>query len=431
MIRRINRPVSWLFVGLAAINLVACNEDDKKELLPPEEIKLNDNYTTTRSTVLIIKPEVTGYEAAAYKWSLTQTPEGAVDSLISEELELEFITIQPGTYALNLEVTQAGEKEDFAIDVLVEQEAEAFSPYLAEVLDYLPGVGQFVNKLPSYEEGDTQASMIAKTSDLLAGEDASMITLGGFGGYVTFRFDHTVANLPGKRDFRVKGNAFGAASNPQPDAPFGGSCEPGVIMVAYDKNQNGEADPEEWYEIAGSAHHSVSSEAWYCLGKAAGNDLDIIPGYEITYFRPTEEPDQAIEEYIRWEDNQGNSGFKVKNAFHRQSYFPAWIEGDSYTLKGTRLPENGIDESGQGNYYVLYGFGFGYADNYPNAHDNSAIDIAWAVDAEGNPVHLPGVDFVRVHSGVNQENGWLGECSTEIAGAEDLHLLGEVIDSEK
>ena len=71
MIRRINRPVSWLFVGLAAINLVACNEDDKKELLPPEEIKLNDNYTTTRSTVLTIKPEVTGYESAAYKWSLT------------------------------------------------------------------------------------------------------------------------------------------------------------------------------------------------------------------------------------------------------------------------------------------------------------------------------------------------------------------------
>ncbi len=47
-----------------------------------------------------------------------------------------------------------------------------------------------------------------------------------------------------------------------------------------------------------------------------------------------------------------------------------------------------------------------------------------AVDANGKKVHLPGVDFIKIYTGVNQENGWLGECSTEITGIEDLHVLG-------
>lgn len=420
---KIKFSVKWLFACLVAISVVACSDDDTV----PDEIKLNGSYTIVRSTVLSINPDIVGYENAAYKWVITQTPEKAVYSLNYETEYLEFIAVTAGAYKLNLEVNNGGSVENFPVEVTVKQEANAFSPYISQVIDYLPGVGQFVNKLPVYKEGDTHTSMIAKTNDLLVGEASSMITLGGFGGYVTFRFDHTVANIPGERDFRIKGNAFGAAANPEPNAPYGGSCEPGVIMVAYDKNKNGEADEDEWYEIAGSSHESVASEPWYDLGVKNGNDMQLISGYEITYYRPEEEPNQPTAEYIKWKDNQGNSGYKEKNMFHMQSYFPSWIEGDSYTLKGTRLPENGIDESGQGNYYVLYGFRFGYVDNYPNNHENSAIDIAWAVDVDGNSVHLPGVDFVKVYCGVNQENGWLGECSTEVAGAEDLHLLEAVV----
>ena len=36
------------------------------------------------------------------------------------------------------------------------------------------------------------------------------------------------------------------------------------------------------------------------------------------------------------------------------------------------------------------------------------------------PVHAEG-------QWVNQENGWLGECSTEISGVNDLHVLKEDI----
>ena len=44
------------------------------------------------------------------------------------------------------------------------------------------------------------------------------------------------------------------------------------------------------------------------------------------------------------------------------------------------------------------------------------------MDNNRQPVSLDFVDFVRVYSGLNQTVGALGETSTEVSGAEDLHL---------
>ena len=52
------------------------------------------------------------------------------------------------------------------------------------------------------------------------------------------------------------------------------------------------------------------------------------------------------------------------------------------------------------------------------------IDIDWAVDANGNAVKLPGVDFVRIYTGVNQTNGILGENSTEVVRVVNTHSVG-------
>lgn len=308
---------------------------------------------------------------------------------------------------------------------------ENATAYVTRVLDFMPAVGQFTNTMPGYEEGDTQETMNAKVLAAIGHNNKGLISLGGYGGYVTVGFDHTIENKAGLRDFRVLGNAFYSGGNPNSEAPVGGSCEPGIIQVAYDKNRNGKPDADEWYEIAGSAHRDATKEAWYALAKEKGCDVNLYAGYELTYYRPAKEPTTAEEkeQYIRWEDNKGNSGFKAMNAFHSQPYFPQWFKGDKLTFRGTCLPQNGIDESGQGNYFVLYKFQFGYADNEVNAKDDAAIDIDWAVDSQGQPVHLPGVDFIKIYTGVNQENGWLGECSTEISGVEDLHVLGVEIES--
>ncbi|MCA1747107.1 MAG: T9SS type A sorting domain-containing protein, partial [Bacteroidales bacterium] len=46
-----------------------------------------------------------------------------------------------------------------------------------------------------------------------------------------------------------------------------------------------------------------------------------------------------------------------------------------------------------------------------------AFDISWAVDADGNYIELDRIHFVKVHTGVMDGAGWLGQISTEITGA--------------
>ena len=130
-----------------------------------------------------------------------------------------------------------------------------------------------------------------------------------------------------------------------------------------------------------------------------------------------------LREYIKWTDSDGIVGYIAKNIYHTQAYYPMWIDDEVIEFSGSRLPDNGVDQSGSGSYYILYSFDWGYADNHPNEFDDlNSFDIAWAVDHSGNPVHLPGVDFIRVYTGVNQYCGWIGETSTEICRGQDLHI---------
>ena len=284
--------------------------------------------------------------------------------------------------------------------------AKGRSPYVTKVLEYRPAPGQFVNEMPEYAEGDTQEDMNAKALAAIGNDARGVITLGGYGGYVVCGFDHTIENVPGEADFKVLGNAFynggtpaGGTSRP------GGSCEPGIVMVAYDRNRNGQPDVDEWYELAGSEH-----------GKP-----ETMKGYEITYKR------QAGETLadIPWTDNKGGAGYIERNEYHSHDYWPQWIEGGELAFGGTLLPPNAVDESGTGTYWVLYAYDWGYADNRLNTEDGSDFDIGWAVDDDGNHVDLPGVDFIKIYTGVNQQCGWVGETSTEVVGITDLHLLNE------
>lgn len=161
--------------------------------------------------------------------------------------------------------------------------SEGATAYITKVLDYMPAVGQFTNVYPQYEEGDTQEIMNQKALEAIGNNKKGMISLGGFGGYVVVGFDHTIKNKKGYRDFRVLGNAFYSNANPDPNAPKGGSAEPGIIMVAYDRNHNGVPDDDEWYEIAGSSYTDCKNEAWYDKAVAAGNDVNTYHNYEITY----------------------------------------------------------------------------------------------------------------------------------------------------
>lgn len=383
-----------------ATSLAGCTAD-----IPTVSLGIDDVYHVERMKKL---PLASAFTGAGYRWTLHRSE--AADSVISTARDCIFIAAREGKYSLTFEVidSETPYVHDFTVNVYHEE--IEYSPYISRVYEYCPAPGQFVNEMPRYEEGDTYADILQKAEDCISGTNDIMISLGAYGGYVTFGFDHTVMNGPGY-DFRIWGNAFYELT--QPDKK-GGSAEPGIVMVSYDANCNGLPD-DEWYELAGSEYKNPAT----------------LHDYTITYRRPG--PDHAPvpgddgfltdTEYIPWTDSTGDSGFVARNSFHSQDYWPKWIEGDRLSFTGTRLPRNAVDLSGDGSYYVLYSYPWGYADNHPNDYaDLNSFDISWAVDRSGNPVILPGVDFVRVFTGVNQYCGWLGETSTEISRAQDLHI---------
>lgn len=351
--------------------------------------------------------------------------------VISQEKNLKYISETIGEQIFKLVVTQGSISYDYykTVDFIfptVEDPDRSSSPYISKVLDYLPAVGQYVGSIPVYVDGDTQESMNQKVLESIGGKDDGLVTLGGYGGYVVVGFDHTIVNKEGLCDFRVYGNAFNSETETNSGAK-GGSSEPAIIMVAYDLNQNGEPDADEWYEIAGSSHRDVTSEPWLTYAEQSGLDVNFYSNYSITYTRESKESTT-----FTWSDNKGESGELAAVGMYAQPKFPEWIDSNEITFSGSRLPQNGINEPVDGSTasnYVLYCFNYGYADNAMNSEDASAIDISWAVDSNGNAVNLPGVDFIKIYTGVNQFNGLLGDCSSDIAGVGDLHLLGEEIDS--
>lgn len=390
-----------LFAAAAATMLCACEQEAENV-----SSGLEDYYYIERMRKLRLSP---AYSGNSYRWTM-KTADGR-DSLLSTDREYIFLAREEGKYNLTFELEdgERGFKHSFPVTV-VHEETE-YSPYTAHVYEYRPAPGQFVNTMPIYEEGDTEEIMRQKAEDDLVND--VMITLGAYGGYVTFAFDHTVVNAEGEYDFMIKGNSF-YSDIPDYAEKKGGSSEPGIVMVAFDRNFNGRPDEDEWYELAGSEYYKPET----------------LKGYSITYRRPGDHipvPDMTgtltDTQYIQWTDNSGGEGYVAKNMYHTQSYYPEWIAEESLTFNGTLLPPNGIDESGFGMYYVLYSYPWGYADNHPNdLTDLNSFDIGQAVDKQGRKVHLPGIDFVRVYTGINQYCGRLGETSTEISRARDLHL---------
>lgn len=329
-------------------------------------------------------------------------------------------------------------------------------PYITKVYGFMPAPGQFVNNTPLYEAGEPLDSIMARVSRAICGyttittdevemPDGSIITvndttitakpgmisLGSFGGYVVFGFDHPVVNVEGEYDMQIFGNGFQANNT----TTSGGSSEPGIVMVSRDVNSNGVPD-DPWYELAGSEYNNPKTQKHFT----------------ITYYKPDDSQfgplgmNQYHDQYIRWTCNSVDSlqeGYIRKNYWHTQSYWPQWVEGETLTFEGTKLPCNAVDQSGVGNYWVQSFYDWGYVDNRSDEHYgygtnatniapenlNKGFKIDWAVDDEGNPKVLKKIDFVKVYCAMLQDCGWIGEESTEVCGAVDLHPEA-VADSE-
>lgn len=240
------------------------------------------------------------------------------------------------------------------------------------VHEYSPAMGQFVNLLPKYQEGFTEADMCREAEQYLTA--GSPITLGGFGGYVTFSVGRSIKNQIGY-DFRILGNAFRQASEEGEDAEYGNS-EPGAVWVSRDDNGNGKPD-DSWYELAGSDYSLPTT----------------VRGYKKTWHK---------------------SDTTLNNPYHTQPYYPQWRQDTAFTVQGTLLAPAARQKDGVWAQRIR---DYGYADNKPNTDiAGTSFDIDWAVDEQGRKVKLDRCDFVRVMTAVDEHYPMIGELSTEVAG---------------
>lgn len=259
------------------------------------------------------------------------------------------------------------------------------------VMEYLPAPGQFINdKASGFENVKSMEAACEYARKRLSAYN--YVSLGAYGGYITVKAPKSISNTGGY-EFSIAGNAFDSSS------------EPGIVWVMRDENGNGLPD-DTWYELKGS---------WY--GKE-GYEKD----YSVTYFRP-----EGNGQDVRWEDNRGASGYvKWNGTFHSQDfYYPEWVRADSYTLTGSRLPARSFQETVTGNWYNE-SFEWGYADN--DGDESEIVNIAGktvqknyfrlsdAVDKDGKPASLPGIDFIKVQTAINGTAGVIGENSTEVCG---------------
>ena len=261
---------------------------------------------------------------------------------------------------------------------------------------YLPAPGQFVN---TNDWGSNPETTLTNNGG---------VTLGAFGGSIVYRFDEPIVNDPSNPygvDFIVFGNVF--SNSDGSSAP--GASEPASVMVSN--------DGETWYELAGSLYYEDST----------------LRNVTVTYTNSDTTFAGAVD--IPWTDSLGNSGAVLKNSYHSQPYYPNPTyysqyqngvgKNSTYTVESVSFTGSRIQRGTQPV--------FGYGDNHyspTNGRDNTAsnpyksehlmdcngdgFDIAWAVDANGLPVALDSVKYVKIYNPNLADGGATGEVSPEI-----------------
>ncbi len=185
------------------------------------------------------------------------------------------------------------------------------------------------------------------------------ICLGGFGGYMTFAFDTPIVNDPNNPygiDFIVYGNGFG-------------NSEPGNVLVSQ--------DGVTWYTLAGSMHYELTTD-WNKSAK-------LINGSTV----------QAVQ--IATDESGTANVSPLLPIYGYMDNYPcsenANAEG-SYDV--TAVPGNPYDKRVERNSIIGDGF-----------------DLTWAVDANGKPVELDGIAYIRVQNAVDLTTGF-GTTSPEM-----------------
>lgn len=343
----------------------------------PIAISITGQLAVSMCDVIDINPTVTGpdrddYE---YEWSIG-------DSVIGKKRDLSFISPQAGTYALTLR-TSAGKQSTTAASTITVNAVQLVKNAYT-VLEYAPAPARnhnwsIIGHAEFWDLGDEYPlpynDFLAKASAVRKTNAGAALILGSWGGYATFKFDHTVANVPGKPDLEL------SATYSNRDLP--------AVYVAYDRNKNGQPDDNEWYEIKNDDY-----------------GLEDIPDYEITFtYDRTETDARRIYTYFDWKDNQTDPGPAQGEILTNKTFSSGMTMGGTFSTKGF-FPGLYMPDVSTKQVAILAGWknafsrkGKRIARNLSGAVSFSQklnIDIDLAVNEKGESVPLPGIDFVKI-----------------------------------
>lgn len=288
---------------------------------------------------------------------------------------------------------------------------------------YLP-VGQFATGSGWGAIGTSSNSL--SSPKFVGGYTATGVSLGMLGGYVQFDMDTTpitnnVKNPYGV-DFIIYGNAFD------------GNPEAGSVQVSE--------DGITWYELAGSRYYDSGTTrnitvtyinmpaanmglngAFTSAGVyASRNYTGSISGATWTRMGVVGWwPEYGSPEYY---GNVYNDG-AVKTTTNTP--YAVWSTVSGYNLitykNVTEVPDSNLNGFYQFGYFdvTANGTSYGnavnpYATYISTKTGGDGFDLSWAVDANGEPVELTSVRYVRAYSSVLFNAGIFGETSAEVCG---------------
>lgn len=313
------------------------------------------------------------------------------------------------------------------------------SPFAAQVVEYRPAPGQSVNVSSPVSFNDPAKALGApRGGGTNAPDNTKVVTLGGFGGSITLKFDHTIRHDPCNAfgvDAIVFGNAFWVGQNPARRW-----AEAGVIEIAKDVN----GAPGPWYVIAGSSLPGAPGVAGAPDSEAAMQRWDLGAG---TGFPPANKAwyPQAPA-FPGWPATYTTGGFLLPAAYAAlpvvnpsgipagaQAYWgyadmsPTLLLGDMSGASGVAGVDNRLDQPEDrpgidpALFYTVPSDPRSLA-IAPGSGGGDAFAISWAVDpSTGAPANLDGFDYIRIRTGVNVVlPAGLGEMSAEVSGVAEV-----------
>jgi hypothetical protein len=368
-------------------------------------------------TLGFINPGTT-YTATATEGSFTVSQAGNVVSASDMAAGDE--------YVITIATSVNGGAGTASYTITIDKSSSSFGSPTA-VKAYLPAPGQYITGTGWGSISTDNANSLTNPDvvKLLGTPTGEGVSLGGFGGYVVCYYADGITDDPNNQfgiDFIVYGNAF---TN---------WCEPGIVMVATGKTENGQIVPDKWYYIAGSEHYN--NAAW---------DNDIVYTKNGTT-------------NITYSLNGGASTPWATGIGWWPLYLPKASGGENYGETSHTEFVSGVTYPDPPNHDTILGindhlvrlpdnvyYQFGYCDVHPNGSNfgeqanpytattatayGDGIDLAWAVEWDADreiykPVDMSEkvIKFVKIYTGDLGIS--MGEDSTEVLGIKKATLTG-------